>query len=238
MIPKIIHYVWLGKEKMPRNFKKCLRSWEKFCPDYKIIRWDESNLNLDNYAYVKDAINSKKYAFASDVIRLEKVYEHGGIYLDVDVELLQPIGDLLDCKCFFGFESGNLINPGIMFGSQAENKDLKNILQIYKNKHFDDKGTNETICEVVTNYYEELGLVRENKMQQIDNTIFYPSEYFSPIDIITNKIDITKNSRSIHWYNASWFNPKQKFKKFIKYVLNKLTFGWFGKYIYKKRTTK
>ena len=32
----------------------------------------------------------------------------------------------------------------------------------------------------------------------------YPSEYFCPIDIVTKRLHITKNTRTIHHYAASW----------------------------------
>lgn len=37
MIPKTIHYVWLGDKPKPKKIKKCIASWKRFCPDYKII---------------------------------------------------------------------------------------------------------------------------------------------------------------------------------------------------------
>ena len=48
MIPKIIHYCWFGGKELPIEVKKCIASWRKMCPDYEIIRWDESNFDVDN----------------------------------------------------------------------------------------------------------------------------------------------------------------------------------------------
>ena len=45
MIPKIIHYCWFGGKELPIEVKKCIASWRKMCPDYEIIRWDESNFD-------------------------------------------------------------------------------------------------------------------------------------------------------------------------------------------------
>lgn len=58
-IPKIIHYCWFGKNPMPKLAEDCINSWKKYCPDYKIIRWDESNFNLNANQYVLDAYNQK-----------------------------------------------------------------------------------------------------------------------------------------------------------------------------------
>ena len=134
MIPKIIHYIWLGGKPLPKIAKKCIESWKKFCPDYEIKRWDESNLDLNKYQFVKDAIENKKYAFASDVLRTEILYTYGGIYFDIDVELLKPIDDILkDVDWVMGFETSNMVAPGLVMASVKENQDLANILDIYKN---------------------------------------------------------------------------------------------------------
>lgn len=231
MIPKVIHYIWLGGKELPKIAEKCIASWRKFCPEHEIKRWDESNLDLNKYQFVKDALDAKKYAFASDVLRTEILYNEGGIYFDIDVELINSIQDLLDKhNCVIGFETSNLLNPGLFMASEQHNEDLCNILDIYKTLKFDvDNLTNLTICEVYTKYFEQKGLKRKNVTQEIENTKFYASEYFSPIDVITNKKRITSNTRSIHWYNASWYTGKQKFYSRLKKVVNFCTFGLAGK---------
>lgn len=242
MIPKIIHYVWIGNNPLPKFAEKCITSWKKFCPDYEIKRWDESNIDLDKYQFCKDAYNAKKFAFASDVIRTDILYTYGGIYLDVDVELIKPIDELVNKhECFMGFETSNLLAPGLIMASYQNNTDLLNILNIYKNMKFDINNLMDmTVCQVFTDYYKTKGLISNNTSQSIGNTYFYSSEYFSPIDIITSKKKITKNTHSIHWYNASWYNSKQKFKKVCKKILNFFTFGLFGKLLdkYRSKTSK
>ena len=47
-IPKIIHYCWFGGKKLPKDVKKCIKSWKKMCPDYEIIQWNESNFDVMN----------------------------------------------------------------------------------------------------------------------------------------------------------------------------------------------
>lgn len=231
MTPKIIHYIWLGGNPLPKIAEKCIESWKKFCPDYEIKKWDETNLDINKYQFAKDAYEAKKFAFVSDVCRTEILYNEGGIYLDIDVELIKPIDDIIsNCDCVMGFETSNLLNPGLFISSVKNNEDLKEILEIYKTLKFDvNKLTELTVCEVYTKYFATKGLLRENKIQQIENTMFYSSEYFSPIDVITNKKKITKNTLSIHWYNASWYTSKQKALSNVKKFLNVISFGLAGK---------
>ena len=240
MIPKIIHYIWLGKGEKPKIFQRCFDSWKKFCSDWQFMLWDESNVDLDCCEYVREAYDAKKYAFASDVIRFQKLYEYGGVYLDIDVELLKPIDDLLGEKCFMGFEAGPLLAPGLIIGTEKHNQDFQKILDDYYHDKFviDGQLNIKTICVRCEEYYAKLGLEKKDKMQQLDTITIYSSEYFCPINTITNRKKITKNTYSIHWYYASWYSPKQRFKKNVKKTLNFLTFGLFGKILYKIRNKK
>lgn len=224
MIPKVIHYIWLGGKPLPKIAEKCIKSWQKFCPDYKIKRWDETNLNIDKYQFVKDAIQAKKYAFASDVFRTEILYNEGGIYLDIDVEIIKPLDDCLkDKACVMGFETSGLLNPGLILASEKHNEDLKNILEIYKNKEFNvDNLAKSTVCYVYTEYFKQFGLLEENKTQTIGKTTFYASEYFSPKSLTDGKLRKTKNTLTIHHYCASWVKKSSKIKTKILQFIKRL----------------
>ena len=224
MIPKIIHYVWLGKGEKPEIFKRCFDSWKKFCPDWQFMLWDESNVDLDCFPYVREAYDAKKYAFASDVIRLQKLYEFGGIYLDIDVEILKPIDKFLNNYCFAGFEIGGDVAPGLILGTEKENKDFANIIEQYKKEHFkvNDYLNLKTICERFTDYYSNYGLKKKDKFQQLKNITIYPSKVFCPMNYKTRKIKIVQDTYSIHHYNASWIEKQSlgsRIKNRIKYIV-------------------
>ena len=85
----MIHYCWFGGKELPIEVKKCIASWRKMCPDYEIIRWDESNFDVGQHPFVREAYKAKVWAFVSDYARLKVVYDNGGIYLDTDVETLR-----------------------------------------------------------------------------------------------------------------------------------------------------
>lgn len=104
MIPKIIHYCWFGKGLMPQSQQKCIETWRKLMPDYKIMRWDESTFDYQRYAASRCAYKVKKYALVSDVCRYNVLAEYGGIYLDTDVEVFQRFDDYLDANFFSAIE--------------------------------------------------------------------------------------------------------------------------------------
>lgn len=236
MIPKIIHYIWLGGNPLPEMVVKCMESWKKFCPDYEIKQWDESNLNVDFCKYCRDAYDAKKYAFASDALRFKVLKENGGIYLDVDVELLRPLDDLLDKKCFMGYEMyGKIlsINPGLILASEKNGKVVSGIYERYLKDSFLDefgKPKYETVCDKTVKYLKENYQISiDGKTAHFNDFSIYSTEYFCPINGETKKLEcLTENTYSKHLYLASWV-PKPNcfkrmeiaFKKFVKLIIGK-----------------
>ena len=110
MIPKKIHYCWLSGEPLPGNLVKCLSSWRNVLNDYEIIKWDAQSFDVDSVPFVKEACSVKKWAFASDYIRLHALYEEGGIYLDTDVYVRKRFDSFLSHDFFSAVE----YHPGIV----------------------------------------------------------------------------------------------------------------------------
>lgn len=121
MIPKKIHYCWFGRKELPEKAKKCIASWKKYCPDFEIIEWNEDNIDVYQNPYTTYTYDNKRFAFLSDYLRLLIVYKEGGIYFDVDVEVVRSIDELLENQAFFGFETKDYINTGLGFGAEAGN---------------------------------------------------------------------------------------------------------------------
>lgn len=91
MIPKKIHYCWFGKGKMPELALKCIESWRVNLPDYELKEWNENSFDINSNFYVKEAYESRKFAFVTDYVRLYALYTEGGIYMDTDVEVLKNL---------------------------------------------------------------------------------------------------------------------------------------------------
>lgn len=98
MIPKIIHYVWLGGQNKPQAVKTAIDSWKKYAPEYTIIEWNEDNFDLNESDFLAAAIKRRQYAFASDYIRLAVLTKFGGVYLDADMIMIQPFSLLESSK--------------------------------------------------------------------------------------------------------------------------------------------
>ncbi|MDE6766969.1 MAG: glycosyl transferase [Eubacterium sp.] len=224
MIPKKIHYCWFGGNPKPDSVQKCINSWKKFCPNYEIIEWNESNFDIHCMPFVEQAIEAKKYAFASDVARLIVVYENGGLYFDTDVEVIKNFDDLLDNTAFLGFENNEYVASGLGFGSEAGVEFFKKHIDVYKDEIFinPDGSFNMLGCpRVATKLLLEKGLVQNGQEQIVDGVHIYPSDYFNPYDSIIGKLIKTNNTYSVHWYDASWCDTPQfslKIRRFIRRI--------------------
>lgn len=215
MIPKKIHYCWLGGGEKPKLAEKCIKSWKKYCPDYEIIEWNESNLDISSFPlYTRQAYEAKKWGFVPDYIRLWLVYNHGGLYLDTDVELMKSPDDLLGHPSFFGFEDSGFINLGQGFGAEANNTIIKEMMDDYLDRSFiNEDGSLDTTPSpaINTEIFLRHGLVKNNTYQIIeDKAVVFPTEYFCPLGYYTGELSATDNTYSIHHYMASWQTDEER----------------------------
>ena len=130
-IPKIIHYCWFGRGKLPKLAEKCIESWKKYCPQYKIVCWNEDNFDINQNKYAREAYEAGKWAFVSDYVRLKVLYDEGGIYLDTDVELIKPLDKLIEDGGFMGFDDNGVISTGLGFACEKGNKLIEALLADY-----------------------------------------------------------------------------------------------------------
>ena len=208
MIPKTIHYCWFGGQPLPNEFKKYIDSWKKYCPDYEIIEWNESNYDVNKCDFIREAYKQKKWAFVSDYARLDIIYNYGGIYLDTDVEVVKRLDGLLKNDAFMGFEKSGYVATGLGFGAKKGNMIIKENLLYYQNIHFTDEKINEIACPIITtNILMNYGLVKnDNKTQKLDDILICSSDYFCPKDSKTGVISLTSNTYTIHHYSGTWLS--------------------------------
>lgn len=217
MIPKVIHYCWFGRKPLPKSAIKCIDSWRRFCPDYQIIEWNEDNFNVNATPYTAQAYERGKYAFVSDYARFDILYRHGGLYFDTDVEIIKPINDIVAAGAFMGIENdhpgqteselGIGVNPGLGLGVASGLELYQEILDYYAKTPFVDEQGNQipgTVVHHTTQLLKKHGFQNSDVLQQVAGVTIYPNEYFNPLDDATGRLNITENTRSIHWYSKTW----------------------------------
>lgn len=213
IIPKKIHYMWLGKKEMPDMLKRCIDSWRKFCPGYEIIRWDESNYDVHKNVFVSQAYDNQCYGFVPDYARIELLYEHGGIYLDTDVELQRNIDDLLYQEAFCSVEKWQVLNFGGCSGAIKGHKSLKPFLESWKKRElvrYD--GTLDSISSglIDTTIALNQGYVINGKNQTVNGMNIYTYDYFHPYDYMSGKLEMTDDTYSIHQFHGGWLDDKAR----------------------------
>ena len=211
---------------MPPLAEECIASWRKFLPDYEIKEWNEDNFDVNIIPYTAEAYRQKKYAYVSDYARFWILYKFGGLYFDTDVEVIHPMDDIIAKGNFMGFEMdpdgentpGRYapkyafdVAPGLGFGMREGHPFMKRMLDIYNNLEFKGAEMNPWLKTVVAYTTEALmaeGLKNVEGIQQVGDITIYPSEYFAPINIVSGRLHLTENTRTIHRYMGSWSKKK------------------------------
>lgn len=226
-IPKIIHYCWFGRGEKPSIVNECIQSWKSILKDYEIIEWNEDNFDINSNSYVKEAYENKKYAFVSDYVRVEALYNIGGIYLDTDVEVYKSLDCFLDEESFWGFEEKNYIATSII-GAKQGNKLIKQFLDFYDDKSYNEMSKNtetSTNVQIVTSILKEIGFRMDGEKQSIEGIgTIYQQEYFSPYDYINYYDKRTDKTYTMHHFYKSWVSPRDKMKSKVKKILS-MTIG-------------
>jgi mannosyltransferase OCH1-like enzyme len=113
MIPRILHFVWVGDESKTPH--KTIDRWRDLNPSFEVKVWGNADLSsgwqlADNMRYFA----SKELCGVADCIRWEVLYRQGGIALDADLEASRAIPDwMLEPEVWACWES-ELLRPGLV----------------------------------------------------------------------------------------------------------------------------
>lgn len=218
MIPKIIHYCWFGNNELPEKVKFCIDTWKIHLHDYEFILWNEKNFDLDITPFVRQAYNSKKFAFVSDYVRIYTLQKYGGIYLDTDIEVLKSFDDLLESHLILGTDEDGYLTA--FMASEPNHIYFQTLLNFYNNMSFlrSDGSLN---TEVNNTWMQEtlipFGYKQENCFQNLkDKICVYPCEYFHAKSLTSGKTMTTNNTYCIHHHTLLWVPLNTKIIRFFR----------------------
>jgi mannosyltransferase OCH1-like enzyme len=237
MIPKKIHYCWLGGGKMSENIISAIESWKRTMPDYELILWNESKFDINSVPWVTEACRKRKWSLATDYIRLYAVYTEGGIYLDTDVYVLKRFDDFLAYDYFTSLEYENdttifenVINSNLddiqrvgdvsfqsgIFGGIKGHPFLKDCMSWFERHHFilPDGTLYENIIapHIYAAIAQKYGFRYINQAQKLQNQMMiFPSSVFTQ-----GNFNITKESYAVHWWDGSWRQDKSLMGKIAR----------------------
>jgi mannosyltransferase OCH1-like enzyme len=229
MIPKILHLCWISGDPYSPLIDNCLNSWKRVLPDYEIIYWNRERVCEIESIWLRETIESKKYAFASDYVRLYALFNFGGIYLDADVEIIKSFGPLLQNKSFIGLESSLDIEAAVI-GAEPKSDWVKSCLNYYIDRHFigENGEMDLTPLPIIINHIlaNSYGLVIDAK--SLPNEFIkpyltiYPPSHFSPKNKYNGRITHSKSTFCIHHLDGSWVEKSlfSRLRSILNYVLS------------------
>ena len=251
MIPKIIHYVWLGNGTMSPFIRSCVDSWKKVMPEYEIKCWSERNFDINSVPWVKEAIEKKKWSLASDYIRHYALYTEGGIYMDTDVKVFKKFDEFLKYDFFSSVEyhpdifkkygdkqvdsNGNPLKEGDSIGglgilaaliaSVPGNPFIKECMDFFGNRHFVQEDGSLFVDsinpDIMATIAVKYGFHYLDQTQLLNNNMVL----FDSSIFAGNIAGYSKEkSYSMHYCDGSWREKtlKQQLKSFLRnYILRK-----------------
>ena len=229
MIPKKIHYIWLSGDEKPEMIQKCLRSWERMASDFEVREWTSEDFSFETMpVFVREAYAERKWAFVSDYLRLYILFNNGGIYLDSDIYLKEPLDAFLDNQLFSfveyhekGFrphrhlldQDGNPLTeehiPGFgiqaaFMGSEEGHPFLRRCMDYYEDRPFrlTEGQLNTTVIapDIFALCAREYGFKYQDNEQLLEAGIhIYPSSYVAGCFS-----EVRKGNYAIHCCIGSW----------------------------------
>jgi mannosyltransferase OCH1-like enzyme len=243
MIPKIIHQTWKNNN-VPGEYISYQQKVKDLHPGWEYRLWtDEDNLELVKHHYpgfLKIYTELPKNIMRADAIRYLIMHHIGGVYLDLDYEMLKPF-DLLDFDLVlplnrsidFGdsFDSfGNCIfgsSPGCAFWKYVIEdlmvpRDYEAYFKTLKNKPY--VSGNTRLEEAITGPAFLTRIFLEKK-DSLSGYLIPPREMFHPVNSDRNRENIKLlaegKSYGIHHCVGTWRN-KSVFKKALLKIREKL----------------
>lgn len=215
-IPKIIHFCWFGHGQYDEKMKFCMESWNEFCPEYQIMKWDEESFDLSSCLYAKQAYEKKRWAFVTDYVRFKVLEQYGGIYMDTDMQLLKSLDGFLHDDAFFSFkqlvEGMKLytLTSGII-GSVKGNTLFEPLIESFESRSYlNEKGEEDMtpVAAFLTDILVKHNFEQNNELQKKDGIAVYPNDYLCPTLLKGNDVVITENTAAIHHFVGTWRTPE------------------------------
>ena len=227
-ITKLIHQIWIGGSPPPAN-TLYMSTWMNM-PGWKYKLWSNEDVSEANFPitwpYIRDAIEVgkkwgnplKKYAQVVDLMRLEALYHHGGVYVDTTMESLKNLDDLFDKKsykfvvsnedpCGFNCKNarGDKYISNSFIASNPKNKNLARLLEtsrLGKIDFFNPRVNFET-----GPYY--LG----RTLRKSDGVVMLPTKLIYPHPVGDTQWSRSEPDKCYRWHPTKSFNIALKGRK-------------------------
>ncbi|MCC7047505.1 MAG: hypothetical protein IT562_12405 [Alphaproteobacteria bacterium] len=209
MIPRILHYVWVGGRPLPEKTRINIETWRRFCPDFEIRGWTDDTVSFE-HPYLARCRALGNWANASNYLRLVKLLAHGGVYLDTDIMLRRPLAPMLRNGCFLGFQveaqENDWINNAV-FGAEPGHWFVELCRQRLLEAFDGSEPANFSSPRLVTRLLIEKGLARyDDRGVSVGDVRIYPRPVFYPYSWREEftLAAIKPETTAVHFWEKSW----------------------------------
>lgn len=184
MLPKIIHQIWVGPNQIPPNFLKLRDKLIDLHPDWTTLLWTDNNVGE---LCEKHVFQHSTYAGQSNVIRLYALKKYGGIYLDLDFDVLKTFDELLEYNDFVARQPDGVFCNAFI-GAQPDSKWINQMIENYGDHQVKDASWG---CHIIKDYIGQ-------------DVNILPTDYFYPYNWDAEPLPPTDNTVAIHLWEGSW----------------------------------
>lgn len=216
MIPKLFHQIWINQSnpELPERFTQYRDSWLVNHPEWEYHLWNLENLDFEPRC--KPLLDQCQHpAQMADLLRIEILHRHGGIYLDTDFECLKNIEPLLkDCTGFVASEDGKYFTNSII-GASVSAPWLSRLIDNFPNV----LGLQAVNLETGPVFYTKILLEKgiEPGVAILPSKLFYPFNYHTAD---RESVDLS-GSYAVHHYADSWKKPLPAWKRLLQRIRRK-----------------
>lgn len=217
----IVNSFWLGETITPLN-ELCIESWLKKGYTYNLYTYGKINTNLNvNILDANQIVDQKEYftyhhgiskgtpvAF-SNLFRAELLYQKGGLYVDTDVMLIEPVEleEYTFCYQYHPHYSTS-IGTCFLYSKHAFSQLFKRWAEIIRDMSKGYISHGDLGPDLFTNLILAFDMLRFVKDKSLVNPIDY-----TEIQDLLNK---PKAKHYLHLFNSCWGNVNIKFINRIK----------------------
>lgn len=235
-IPKKIHFIWLGAEKLDHTAEKRMKKWVKCHPGFQFILWTDRNRNLSvegleekivditNFPSIENEYNrSKNFGEKAHLLKFAILQRDGGVYAEPDCQINRSIEDLLKDKFFTGLAKESIPIIGTyshvghhILGAEANHPLLNQVIaQIKKDfveieesfaAHTEDSLIYHLYYRTLKPFNDQVVKMRHQNPELIK---IYPANYFNG----------SKKEKGIyidHHHEGKWQARESEFDRFLK----------------------
>ncbi len=194
------HRIWVGPRPMPSSSFDFWKKFRVMHPDWDFTTWTEP-IEPSDYELGKLFRSCQHPAQLADLMRIEILWRLGGVYVDIDCEVIRPFDPLLRHSLFIGEYNGELQNA--VLGSVPQHEGLRAVMDSLLEYEVLPPG----------HISESTGPVLLTRiLAKRDDVTVMPKEAFFPWvwDEKHDRAAITEETYAVQHWNLSWLTRRRR----------------------------